>query len=361
MKKFIFKVVLITLITFTPIVICNYFVDPANIFHDDVVNKVAEYLNGGYIVEVPANMDEGLLQEKRISAMTHTPKTVVIGSSRVMYIPFDYEDTYNAGMSGAYLGDYYSIVGLLKYYDKMPERIVIGVDPWAFLRDATDGRHIAIKKYAIKLKEDLQSRDSDDEKGHNILGDKLKELLSFAYFQSSVKDLRANGVRDATGDVVRVEDSSIGDKQKILSDGRRVPAKQGFQTANDIEKKATEYTQAGNIYQLGTGFTEIPVERLNDFDTLLKYLVNNRIKVELYLPSWHPKVYNYFITHKEFAGVKKVEDEVRKLGEKYNITVHGGYNPLTNNFSSNDFMDWLHLQPNKMYEDYKYVNNDIVP
>lgn len=358
MKEFIIKFILITLLTFVPIISCNYFVDPANRFHDDIVNIVAEYLNAGYIVEVSANMDEGLLKEKQISAMNHAPETVIIGSSHIMYIPFEYEDTYNAGMSGAYLGDYYSIVGLLKYYDKMPKRVVIGVDPWAFLRDAADGRQTSIAQYATYLINGISEGAVFNYKGGKGMSmfSKLKELYSLEYFRDSKKSLEEKGLRMGAEAVTVADDSNVGEKQKILPDGRYIPSAKGFHKKTDIENEANDKIKSGAIYQVGNGFTDIPSNRWKDFEQLINYLQDNGVEVQLYLPAWHPKVYKFFVTHEEFSGVEKVEDAIRDLGAKYNIPVHGSYDPAINKFNTGDFMDWLHLKPNKMYDDYQSMH-----
>lgn len=358
MKKFILKLILITLITFVPIISCNYFVDPANIFHDDIVNKVAEYLNAGYIVEVPANMNNGILKKQQISAMDHSPETVIIGSSHIMYIPFEYEDIYNAGMSGSYYGDYYSIVGLLKYYDKMPKRVVIGVDPWAFLRDVTDGQHADIRIYAVYLKNVISNNNSfnsNKEIRKEFDYSKLRELYSPSYFQSSKKSFEKDGFRKGAETVKISENSNIEEKQKIIPDGRYIPAKKEFHKIPDIEKQVSDQIKSGSIYAVKKGFKDIPSERWDDFVKLLQYLLDNGIEVQLYLPAWHPDIYDYFTTNDNFSGVQKVEDSIRELGKKYNIPVHGSYNPASRNFTTEDFMDWLHLQPDKMYEDYKYI------
>ncbi|WP_155851674.1 hypothetical protein [Anaerovibrio lipolyticus] len=303
-------------------------------------------------------MDEGLLQERRIASMECAPETVIIGSSHVMYIPFDYENIYNAGMSGAYLGDYYSIVGLLKYYDKMPKRVVIGVDPWAFLRDATAGRQATINKYAVYLKNGIENESAFDDKHlrSKMAYSKLKELYSLSYFQSAKKSLEQNGFSAIEKTVSLADDAEMGAKQKILPEGRYVPPTAGFHNTDDIDKEINEQIKSGSIYQLGQGFTDVHSQRWKDFERLIKYLLDNGIEIQLYLPAWHPKVYELFATDDKFLGVIKLENDVRKLGEKYNIPVHGSYNPKFNKYNTEDFMDWLHLKPNKMYLDYQSIH-----
>lgn len=361
MKKFILKFILITLITFVPIISCNYFVDPANIFHDDVVRKIIAGLSSGNIVEVSAaNMDEGLLQEMMIQSMDDAPETVIIGSSHVMYIPFEYGNLHNAGMSGSWLGDYYSIVGLLKDSNKLPKRIIIGVDPWVLLRDATDGRWVTLNKYAVSLKKDIFSNDNNNElRGCDILPNvaKLKKLSSIEYFQSVLKKIRNDGFNIERGEVGIALDSNINSKFKIVPDGRRIPAKNFFKDSPDIEKDIDIKIEQRSIYSVGKGFTEIPNKNLEEFDKLLYYLISNDIEVHLYLPAWHPRVYELFSNDENYSGVLKVEEAVRKLSSKYGISVHGGYNPTSRGFKTEDFMDWMHLLPDKSLVDYQSTQN----
>ena len=114
MKMLLKKCVAVVILTYSVIVLCNYYVDTANIFHTDILVDIAEKLHGGKIVESPGNIDEGLFQKTMIQSMTHTPKTVVVGSSHIMYEPWEFGDYYVAGLSGAYLGDYYATIGLLE-------------------------------------------------------------------------------------------------------------------------------------------------------------------------------------------------------------------------------------------------------
>lgn len=107
-------------------------------------------LNAGHVIESPGNINEGLFLEAMIKSLRHTPETIIIGSSHIMYEPWQFQDFYVAGLSGAYLGDYYAIIGLLEETDRLPSHIIIGVDPWAFMTSASNGRHTSIAQYAQK-------------------------------------------------------------------------------------------------------------------------------------------------------------------------------------------------------------------
>lgn len=356
MKKIIYKLLILAMSVYGVVIGINYFIDPANIYHEGAVNKMVELLNAHQAVKVPANIDEGVLQEKRISSLDWQPETVAIGSSHVMYIPFDYENLYNAGLSGAYLGDYYAVIGLLKYYDKMPKRVVIGVDPWALMQSSTDGRHTSIKQYAILLKNQINSDASS--KDNDFLDKKVKELVSFSYFQASINSLRKNGFKNSDDIVEAVTDTKVGDVQKLLVDGRRVPAITGYRSLNSINDEIDRAIKNGSIYILERGFHDVQKEHLSQFEALVLYLRDNGVQVQIYLPAWHPRVYHFFCDNESFAGVAKVEASMRQLGHKYNIPVRGGYDPSLCNITENDFMDWLHMKPEKMKDNYDFILDD---
>ena len=76
MKMLLKKCVAVVVLTYSIIVLCNYYVDTANIFHTDILVDIAEKLHGGQIVENPGNIDEGLFQKTMIQSMTHTPRII---------------------------------------------------------------------------------------------------------------------------------------------------------------------------------------------------------------------------------------------------------------------------------------------
>ena len=69
MKKLIAKLVMLAIVVYSVVAGINYFIDPANIYHEGTVNRLVDCLNGNNIVEVPANVDEGVFQEKRITTL----------------------------------------------------------------------------------------------------------------------------------------------------------------------------------------------------------------------------------------------------------------------------------------------------
>ena len=360
MKMLLKKCVAVVILTYSVIVLCNYYVDTANIFHTDILVDIAEKLHGGKIVENPGNIDEGLFQKTMIQSMTHTPETVVVGSSHIMYEPWEFDDYYVAGLSGAYLGDYYATIGLLEEANHMPQHIVIGVDPWAFMSAANAGRHVSINDFARREIERVSG--SEASKYTGIYNDgkstlkKVKELLSISYFQASVSAIKSNGIKYYLHrQVVCVDNSELGKKSKIMPTGRRIFAQGDIHTVQENDNDVAAALRKGSIYQLGKGFSELQMSNLEEFESLICYLQAKGVKVEFYLHPWYPDVYDYFKNNVQFSGVLKTENYLREMANRHGIIVHGSYDPELTHSNKEDFADWFHLKANKMLDSYNII------
>ena len=360
MKKLIIKITFLTIVVYGIIVSINYKVDPANLYNDSVVSEMVDKLRSGEIIEIPGDVDEGIFQEMMISSFEHVPDTVVIGSSHVMYIPWEFQDYYVAGLSGAFLGDYYAIVGILEKYDILPRRVIIGVDPWAFTKDITSGRHASIGMYAEYAYNCVYNQSQD--KVHMTIDvktswDKIKEIVSFSYFQSSLKKINENSLQyymnEQTNMVEVALDESVTDVVKILPNGRRIMKQSSFKTVEENNATSQRAIESKTVYQLEGGYSE--VENIEYMEELVRYLLEKGITVELYLPSWYPKLWDCFENEEQYRGILLVEEKIRSIGVKYGVTVHGTYNPYDAGIEEDDFADWLHLKPEKMLENYNLI------
>lgn len=282
-----------------------------------------------------------------------------------MYIDWEklYPDTLNAGVSGAYLGEYYAIIGLLKANDIKPERIIFGVDAWAFTRNAATLRHTTLNKYAFYVEDIVKGRAaviSDYEK-NEIDTDKIKELLSFSYFQSSFTSLRNNGIgyyisHDTDAGKVRICNDDSPDKQnnKITPRMRYIMSLSNYGTVEENEAQAQSQVNPPNVYQLGIEYSHLDEENYDEFVELVDYLIGEGIEVSFYLPSYYPSIYDLFEDNSLFYGVLEVEEKTRQIAKERGIEVHGSYNPYEAGVNKEDFADCLHMTPDVMFENYMY-------
>ena len=361
MKKIVTKAVLLFFLIYIPIVAINIIADPANIWRPGIVDEVVKHLNNGEIVEGSFDMDEGEFQKRMIASMSSTPNTVIIGSSHSMYEEWPFDDYYVAGLSGAYLGDYYAIVGLLNEYDRLPNRIVIGVDPWAFMSDETSGRHQSIKQYSV-IAVSLVNGEKQH-KNTSFAGkyefEKAKEMMSFSYFQSSIDLIKRNGfpknIDNNVGQVKLASSDKMDGDAKILPNGRRVFSSIEVKSLQENNADAEAAIRDNSIYQLGRGFTELQWDNLNSFDNLVQYLQDNGIEVIFYLHPWYPSVYDYFKAEDNYSGVIKTEEYILNMAKEKNIELHGSFDPELCGVNENDFRDWFHLEPDKMMKCYEVI------
>ena len=351
---------------YTSMVGVNYCIDPANLFHTSIIGDMVDALSKGNIIESPGDVDEGRLLEKLVLSLDAAPDLLILGSSRVMYLPWEQinENPFIGGMSGSYLGDYYEVIGIFESSGKLPDHIVIGIDPWAFYTDALSGRHVSVAEYARYEKEMVDVGHSDKEP--NISSNnrrKIRELFSVSYFQSSIKNMysrvRSEGL-DAlfpseSRIVTTASDDAVGEHAKILPNGRMVMAKEGFISVEENDASVRQMISKESVYQLGSGFSELNYDNLQEFENLINYLQKKGIQVEFYLPSWYPLLYDYFCESSNYSGIMKLEDFLRKLASEKSIIVHGSYNPYICGIEKEDYADWLHLKAEKMLENYLFV------
>lgn len=366
MKRFLLSILIFVFAIYISITGVNYCVDPANLFHESVVGDMVEALSKGNIIESPGDVDEGQLLEGMVLSLEDAPELLILGSSRVMYLPWEQvnENPFLGGLSGAFLGDYYAVTGIFESSGKLPKNIVIGIDPWAFYTDALSGRHVSINEYAKFEKELVDGGRSDREPNINAnRWRKIRELFAVSYFQASVKNVyarvRSEGIRALASPerrkIATVSDDAVGEMAKILPSGRRVMAKEGFISVEENDATAKQMISEQSVYQLGSGFSELNYDYLQEFENLIDHLRKKGIGVEFYLPSWYPLIYDYFCKNPDYSGVMKLEAYIRELAIEKSITVHGSYDPYICGIVKEDYADWLHLKAEKMLENYRFV------
>ncbi|WP_338791051.1 hypothetical protein [Bernardetia sp. MNP-M8] len=330
----------------------NVIVDPALLFSTGEVEKeIAQELIKGNNISSIYNYDERKVQINLINQMTKTPDVLAIGSSRVMQIRnYFFEDSYfiNSGLSGATIEDIYGVIALYEQNDKLPKKIILGLDPWILNSNNDEVRWLPLKSYYIELSQKLEIEVTTTQTTKNILKaytDKLKEAFSFNYFQESVKMMSQNK-NNSYYEVSLDSINEIADTK--LADGSRLyNAKQFFRESEEVEKKAQSFIQNDKIRFLND-FDEVSNKNQELVLKLIEYLKQKNIEVTLLLHPYHPIVWDYFVKNKKYKNVIEAEKVFITIGKKTNTELVGSYDPNQINMKTPDFYDAYHLRPTAM-------------
>lgn len=361
MKKFIIKAGILAVVIYFVIIVCNYTIDPANIYHDNVTKEMAQRLAEGNIVRSPDDWDEGLLLDLVVSALDKAPEIVILGSSHTRYIPFEFDDYYNASLGTACLGDYYAALGIFEYNQIMPDKIILGIDQWIFESDASYVGHTTIRNYNEYERDKILKVDAKPVlqiSNHNSTSNEIKELFSFPYFQVSFKSMLANGIPERGQDTrieIVMDDTPVA-YQKQLPNGRGTMGKDTYMSSEQCVSVAQAKIDSGETpFLTRTGTLDIHKSVVKQFEAMVEYLLERGIAVEFYLPPWPPTFYEYCAAKEEYLGAIEIEKYLRFYAREHEIMVRGTYNPALIGVTNEDLSDYQHLKPEVSLETYNLI------
>jgi len=339
------KIFFKTLLYFIPIpiiiVVVNYFIDPANIFHPDYEKGIADYLVTGKNVTNVVNYNERMLQKYFIEKISSCPGTIVLGSSRIMQINsviVKDENLINSGVSGASLQDLVSIYSLYEKKGCKIKKVILGLDPWILNENNTQERWKTLADdYYPFVKNKLNFVDEFHVKKPLFNIGKYRELVSSSYFKTSLeyvfKGINKNYIptnRIINDGFTRLTDGSIYyDKiYREASDG-------------EIKTRAKNAIAQNPVYSLGD-FINFSHEYKVIFIKFIEYLQHNGIEVEFFLSPYHPIVYDYFKKNTYYHIVFQTETFFRKFASTHQINILGSYDPEKYSFDNSYFYDGFH-------------------
>lgn len=329
MKKFIFKSFLILFFTLTTLISVNYFGDSAKLFSEGYEKRIVSILLSKKNATNILNFDRRLVARELTKGINLSPDILVIGSSRVMLINNSYfDDKYliNNAVTGASLQDLIAIYQMHKLNNILPTNIIIGLDPWIFNINNNQNRWITLRNEYYSFHSIESSNESND-------WFKLKELISPSYFQASYKNIFNSSEPISTYE-------AFNEKNTILSDGSLTYGKEYRESSQEIIDNRAQYFAQDGLYSLEK-FDAISVKLFDEFQNFCNEILNNNIKLSIYLIPYHPVVYQKI--EEDYEIVAEVENKILELAEKLNIKYKGSYNPKTVGINSSHFYDAMHL------------------
>ena len=342
-KKLIIS--LIMLLSFIVVVFAvNILVDPANLVKVTYEKEVAKILAGGKNATNMENLDDRELIKQYLDISDKQIDILALGSSRSMQLTKDVvgnENFFVAGVTGAELRDCINIYYLFKKADKQPKKVILFTEFWFFSQGNLDPR-ADTQEYENFCREInsqpflIQSRKVT----------RLKELLSFPYFQNSIKYLLSGEKRPP----VVATDKADGFLATRRYDGS-YSYEESYRLSKNIspDNMAKDFTVKNSIFLSYTGNDE---KLCFQFEKFIEKMQEDGVEVELVISPFHPIVYDYMANSEKYKDPMETEKYFHEVAKKYNIPCYGSYNPSALGLTNTDFYDAQHPNAQAIYKYY---------
>ncbi len=319
----------------------NYFVDASQVITSRTHTQMAKLALRGSTVAVPENYNERVYQVAIVDEMEQIPQTIVIGSSRGMFLGeriTGYRNLYNNCVSGACMEDYYALAGMyLEKFAKLPERIVMEVSPWVFYEGNPENRWMENYTYREACKKFYKMVNG---RALEQKVDRENPYLSLPYFQYNLQMLKEQGsgawkqaeakVSTDQAEGADYPDGSIRYQAELENAGAERLKK--VQSTNG----AVTYESVDNMAQMDAGKTQA-------YENLLKYFMDNGTKVVLYMQPFSVTQCHYIYEENTNPAFREVESYLRDFGKRHGLKVVGGYDARQFGLSDRLFIDFMHL------------------
>ncbi|MDE6318728.1 MAG: hypothetical protein K2M22_03305 [Lachnospiraceae bacterium] len=330
--------------------IVNWYVDSyalLRVTYDDIAAQMAAGRNVEGLEESDYN-DRNLVAA-RLSSQEEPFQTMILGSSRVYtfdHTMFETDSFYNAGLSEATIYDLLAVAGILFQQDKLPETVVIGVDPFLFNRSHDNEKWKELQSY-VDYMDSLLDAMRNPSLPSKDTGRDLPKTLSLDYFRYNVTLLPENKRFSVsytedweTDGYLKHSDGSVS-YQRELREVR----------AEEVEEMTRQAMEEHVVYRM-TDYREIDFNHFVDLSALIEHMQEAGVEVILYLPPYSPMMYNYIESEEAFQITLEVEEELKKLAEERGIALYGSYDPAGCGLEMTDLYDVYHVKTEKTADTY---------
>lgn len=341
---------LISLLVFLGFVtVFNYIVDPVGLYKPNGYEYgIAKILLSGKNVANISDYDERLMNKFYIEKMDYTPDTIVLGSSRSLFIEpgtHSKEKFYNVSIHAACLQDLVAMYGIFVKREITPKKILICLDPWLLNEHGPNKRWQPLKH---EYYDEISRLNIDTAKPKYTLDTyslmKLKELVSMPYFLASCdkfkKQMTGNNANKYNyyATTKRVLDVAVKRSNGTLS----YPAKIRHTTLAESIENGKRYSKYPKFIVAYEDFPKLVDTDL--FEAFIKDMQKKHIKITFFLPPYQPYVYSTIEKDPFYKQVFAAEKYYINFAKRNNIKIYGTYNPKKLNLSEKDFYDGIHLK-----------------
>ena len=326
----------------TPVV--NYTVDPANLFQPRGKQEArmgAALLAGKNVVNFD-RYDDRAIGAYLLNHRSGHPNVLVLGSSRTLNIRgnlFPQSKFVNGSMLASTVREVLAAYAIVHRRGLHPDTVIVGMDPWMLNADAYDSRWQTIESDFDAALALLGVKDWPSHGQSVESPSRLGALFSADYLQQSIRSL---GNRE---DKPRwyVSGSTENEGFTRLAEGSYTYGKTQRTNSQEAVDALAEKYAADKIYMLNENAR---------VDSTLLYAVTRlleRIRADgsvpiLYLPPYHPIVYDRVSRDPNHQIVAQAERVFRETASRLGISVVGSYDPAALGLTSADFYDGHHLR-----------------
>lgn len=339
--KFILQAVIIAAIMLSIIAAINYFVDASQVITSRFHAQMAKIALSGDTVAVPENYNERVYQIAVVDEMKIIPETIVIGSSRGMFLGEEitgYENLYNNCVSGACMEDYYALLGLYeKKFSSLPSRVVIETSPWVFYEGNPEARWVENYVYRTSA-----GRFYKTVNGNELSSNVKKEnpYFSLPYFQYNLSVIKEKGQLAFEGEPAHVS-TDINEAADYPDGSFRYKA--DSENASAKRLSGVRATNGGVTYEDVINMKSMSDNDIQSYANLVNYLLQNGCEVIIYMPPFSLTQCKYIYDEKTNPAFEIVEDWIHEFAKENGLKVIGGYDSRDYDITDEYFIDSMHL------------------
>jgi hypothetical protein len=318
----------------------NYFVDVNRVYHSedpaerhfigDYVERLGEASQG--MTQIPAERAFKWEFAQRTNAtcfITGSSRVMPFGLTEMKHLGAQCSSLANIAVSGAGFEDFVTAAGLLVDKPKI-ETIFIGVDPWAFRRDA-DIRYTEFEK----LLDSGRRRLGLAPRRAKLNIELYVNLINGQYFMQNLRALFS------TRSQIEPKVVLSGGTNLAASDNVTRPDGSLFYSRSYRARLPVAYNLVGNgSVKIQWPFIDPAIG--DEFERILALFSDRGTEIVFLIPPYHPKVF-LCRSAKACEAMTTVEAWLRALAERRGYKVIGSFDPNSYGIGPDYFYDQLHM------------------
>ncbi len=324
----------------------NFYVDPSALYREKKGDSAQDYARSLVFSNVGLYWPKNSWNERNIKRELALYEEIqadctVLGSSHVMQISSFRENKsllthcrslINLAVAGGGLEDLLAFTHILLNRKKLPEKIVMGIDPWT-LDLNRDVRWERLKHEYSVMRSQLDSKSQVISPENQ----KIKYWVNLINPQYFVRSLETIGKSEYVIEEVDSLNLSVGAPEPVLlPDGSLVYSSKVIR-----DSYIAAIPVGGKPYKLKAGNRQVSDEGIELLVKLVEHIKKKEIDVIFILTPYHENVWQDPKSPTTKALVE-VEAHVIEVANTYNIPMLGSYDPQKIGCESDEFYDFMH-------------------